>query len=61
MQKDQGFIMRIVLLVVALIALKYYLDFDLIEWLKSPAVQKIIIPIWNFIKNIYSWVIGLVS
>ncbi len=54
--KEDGFIARIVLIVVALIAIKYYFDFDIIEWIKSPEGQKIIEPIWSYIKTTYDWV-----
>lgn len=55
MKKNEGFIMKIVLLIVAVIALKYFLHFDIIEWIKSPEVQKIIQPVISFIKSIYNW------
>jgi len=52
---EGGFIMKIVLLIVAIIALKYFLDFDLIEWFKSDKVQAVIQPVWTLIKDIYDW------
>jgi hypothetical protein len=52
---EGGFIMKIVLLIVAIIALKYFLDFDLIEWFKSDKVQAVIQPVWTLIKDIYAW------
>lgn len=55
MKKDQGFIMKIVLLIVAVIALKYFLHFDLIEWIKSEKVQEAVQPVVSFIKSIYYW------
>ena len=55
MKKDQGFIMKIVLLIVAVIALKYFLHFDIIDWFKSPKVQEGIKPVLDIIKNIYAW------
>lgn len=55
MKNNKGFIGRIILLIVAVIALKYFLHFDLIEWIKSPKVQAVLVPIINFFKNIYFW------
>lgn len=55
MKNNRGFIGRIILLIVAIIALKYFLDFDIIEWIKSPEVQEVIVPIINFFKSIYFW------
>ncbi len=55
MRTNQGFITKILLIVIALIALKYYLDFDLIGWIKSPSGQKVVGPIWSVIKNFYNW------
>lgn len=55
MEKNRGFIGRIILLIIAVIALKYFLNFDIIEWLKSPEVQAVLMPIINFFKNIYLW------
>lgn len=59
MKKDEGFIVKIALIIVAIVALKYAFDIDVIEWVKSEQGQKIIQPFWSFIKNIYEWVDGL--
>jgi hypothetical protein len=56
MKTDQGLILRVILIIVAIVALKYFLHFDLISWIKSPAGEKILIPIWTVVKNIYFWV-----
>lgn len=61
MKKDRGFVVRILLVIVALIALKYYFHFDLIEWIKSEQGQKIIGPVWSIVKSVYYWLDGLVS
>ncbi len=61
MKNNRGFIGRIVLLIIAVIALKYFLDFDIIEWIKSPKVQSVIKPVINFFKNIYFWLDNFVS
>ena len=45
MKNNQGFI----------IALKYFLDFDLVEWVKSPKAQEIIQPTITFFKTLYAW------
>lgn len=62
---DGGFVARILLVIVALIALKYYFHFDTIEWIKSDQGQKIVGPAWTIIKNTYAvvddFVRGLVS
>lgn len=52
---EGGFIMKIILLVGAIFALKYFLDFDLFEWFKSEKVQTAIAPVWSFLKSIYYW------
>jgi hypothetical protein len=59
MKKDEGFIIRIVIIIIALVALKYTFDIDVIEWFKSEQGQRIVEPFWNFIKNIYEWIDGL--
>ncbi|HEY4505417.1 MAG TPA: hypothetical protein VJG67_01885 [Candidatus Paceibacterota bacterium] len=55
MKTNQGFIGRIILLIVAVVALKYFLDFDLIAWLRSPDVQSAVQPIVSFVMSIYDW------
>ena len=53
--KTGGFITKIVLIIIALIALKYYFHFDVLEWLKSQEGQKIIGPLITFTKNFYNY------
>ncbi|HEY4509341.1 MAG TPA: hypothetical protein VJC13_03665 [Candidatus Paceibacterota bacterium] len=52
---QRGFIIKIILLIVAIIALKYFFHFDIIEWIKSPKVQETIKPFVTILKNIYDW------
>ena len=59
--KNKGFIGEVILLIVAIIALKYFLNFDIIDWLKSSKAQEIIQPAINFFKTFYAWLDGLVK
>ena len=62
MKKDQGgFMTRIIILIVAIIAIKYYFHFDIVEFVKSDTIQSIIMPIINTVKSIYGWLDRLVS
>lgn len=61
MKNNKGFIGRIILLIIAVIALKYFLHFDIIEWLKSPQAQEIIQPTITFVKTVYTWLDGVVK
>ena len=54
-EKKQGFVKTVILIIIALIALKYAFHFDVIEYLKSPGPQKIITDVWNWIKSAYNW------
>ncbi len=47
--------MTIILIIVALIGLKYLLNIDVIAYIKSPGPQKVIQTTWTFIKNVYDW------
>ncbi len=60
MKRNEGFILKIVLIIVALVLLKYFLHFDVIEYLKTPQAQKVIGPIWTAIKAFYNWLDTLV-
>ncbi len=55
MKKDSGLIKQIVLVIIALILLKYAFNFDVIAWIKSDQGQKVISPIISIIKSVYSW------
>jgi hypothetical protein len=57
---DSGFISRIILVIIALIAIKYYFHFDVIEWLKSDQGQKIFGPIIYYTKAFYNFLDNLV-
>ncbi len=57
---EDGFIMRIVLVIIALIALKYYFHFDVLNWINSQEGQKIIGPLITFTKNTYAYIDNLV-
>ena len=59
--REKGFVTTVILIVVALIAVKYALHFDLVEYLKSPGPQKIIMNTWNWIKSLYASVDHFVS
>ncbi len=61
MKTNKGFIGRIILLIAAIIALKYFLNFDIIEWLRSSKAQELIQPTITFFKTIYVWLDGLVK
>jgi hypothetical protein len=54
--KQKGFVLKIVLIVVALVFVKYYFDIDIVEWYKSPSGQKYVGWIWTMIKDFYNWV-----
>ncbi len=67
--KQSGFIMKIVILIIALILLKFVFKFDVIEFLKSPWVKEaydyikeIVLIIWNdYIVALYHYIYNLVS
>jgi hypothetical protein len=52
---QDGFIGRIILLIIAVIALKYFLNFDIIEWAQSPAVVSAVQPLLSVFIKIYQW------
>ena len=59
--KNRGFIVKIVLIIIAIVLLKYVFDVDVLAWLKTPTAHKIIDPLWNFIKVLYNWIDSLVE
>ena len=61
MKNDDGFIAKIVLIIIGLIAVKYYFHFDIIEWIKSDQGQKIFAPIVNYTKTFYNVLDNLVK
>lgn len=58
---DRGFVSKIILIIIALVAIKYYYHFDIIEWIKSDQGQKIIDPLVTFSKNAYAFIDNLVK
>lgn len=61
MKSNQGFVAKIVLIVIALIAIKYYFHFDIIEWIKSDSGHKIFGPIIHYTKVFYNFLDNLVK
>jgi hypothetical protein len=61
MKTNGGFIGKMILLIVAIIALKYYFHFDIVEFFKTPEAQKFIGPIWNGIIAFYNLLDTLVK
>lgn len=57
---ERGFIGKILLIIVALLAVKYYFHFDILEWAKSPEGQSFIAPLLSIIKQFYVWADGVV-
>jgi ABC-type phosphate transport system permease subunit len=55
--QNSGFIYKIVLVIVALVLLKYFLNFDVIEFFRSPSFQNFFGPIWQNVKNVWSAVL----
>lgn len=51
--KGRGFITTIVLIIIAIILLKYWLDIDVIKFLKSPEVKAFFLKIWEFIVSLW--------
>jgi hypothetical protein len=52
---ERGFIKTVILIVAALLAVKYVFHFDIVVWYNSPNGQKYVQPVWNIIKSFYSW------
>ena len=46
---ERGFISTIIVIVAALVLAKYYFDFNIIDFLKSPNV----VEIWDYIKRFF--------
>ncbi len=57
---NKGFIGKIIVIVIALVFVKYAFHFDVLEYLKTPEAQKVIGPIWTAIKAFYAWADNLV-
>ncbi|MEK7390756.1 MAG: hypothetical protein AAB635_01305 [Patescibacteria group bacterium] len=51
--KTRGYIVSIVLVIVAIILLKVWFGFDLFKWLNSPEVKSFFAKIWEIISQIW--------
>lgn len=52
-KQNSGFIKLIIVIIVALVILKFFFDFDVIEYLQSNRFT----PVWDYIGKIFSYVI----
>ena len=52
-QESSGFIMTIILIIVALLLLKYAFDIDVIDFIFSGRLEHYIVLGWEFIQNIW--------
>lgn len=52
---QDGFIGKVLLVIVALLTAKYYFHFDILEWAKSPEGQSFVAPLISIIKDFYVW------
>ncbi|KND49386.1 MAG: hypothetical protein AB198_02825 [Parcubacteria bacterium C7867-003] len=55
-KRNEGFVVKIVVIVIALVFVKYYFDIDIVEWYNSPSGQKYVGWIWTMIKDFYNFV-----
>ncbi len=46
--KKEGFISMIVLVVVAIVLLRVWFDFDVFKWLNTPDVKEFFFKVWDF-------------
>ena len=53
---QRGFVTKIIILIVTLVALKYAFHFDVVEYYKSAQVQGYIHGIEKWFTTIYNWV-----
>lgn len=53
--KDRGFVTAIIVIIIALVALKYAFHFDIVDFLKTPKVHDLIIKILAFIEKVGFW------
>jgi len=53
--RQRGIVSEIILILVALIALKFFFNFDIVAYLKGPTPQKVIQESFNYLKEIYMW------
>lgn len=52
--KNRGFIASIVLIIVAIVLLKVWFDFDIFKWLNTPDIKNFFIKIWDIIVVIWN-------
>lgn len=64
--KRKGFIIQVLLIIVALGALAFYFGWDIINFVKKPEIQKVLTGLWNgvtttwsYIKAGFNYVVGL--
>lgn len=51
--RKRGFITKIIILIVALVAIKYTLHFDIVEYVHSPQVQAYLHTAQEWAQNVY--------
>ena len=54
--KNSGFVTQIILIIVALVLVKYIFHFDIVVWFQTPGPQHIIQTVWGYVTSIYNWV-----
>jgi hypothetical protein len=54
--KNSGFVMQIILIIIALVLVKYIFHFDIVQWFQTPGPQKVLQTVWGYITDIYNWV-----
>jgi hypothetical protein len=52
---ERGFVTTIILIIIALVALKYAFHFDVIEYYKSAQVQGYVTLVKSWISQAYNW------
>lgn len=52
--KKRGFIGAIVIIIVAIVLLKVWFEFDVFAWLNTPSIKGIFIKIWDVILDIWN-------
>lgn len=55
MKRESGFIQFIIIIIIALAALKYVFDFDIIEFLNQPKIAETIDYVWSDII-VFLWI-----
>ena len=52
---DDGFVTTIIIIIIALVALKYAFHFDVVEYWKTPQVQGYVTTAKSWIAYAYNW------